>query len=69
MLHSQYLRLERIAGGTSSSVSNFVRACHTVLSEKGKTRALRDVRHTWIREGLELRNKVINYIETNIVGK
>jgi len=67
MLCSQYLKLERIAGGTGSSISNFVRACHTVLSKKGKSREMRDVRHEWIREGLELRNKVIGFIETNIL--
>lgn len=49
---SQYMRIETSAGGTSAGPRDFVRAAHKLLSEEGRTRAARDVRHEWLRSGL-----------------
>lgn len=54
MIGSQYLRIERKAGGKGASCRAFIKSCHTVLSDKGKTRNMRDIRHQWIREGLKM---------------
>lgn len=53
MLYSQYERLESKAGGITASNRDFIKACYTVLRPRTKTRAWRDARHTWLREGLE----------------
>jgi hypothetical protein len=60
MQHSQYMRIEALAGGLGASKVRFVRACHELLSAQGRTRAMRDIRHQWIREGLSLRSTLIS---------
>ncbi len=52
MLYSQYLRIETIAGGVGATTRQFIRACHTRLGKRGKSRELRDTRHKWIRDGI-----------------
>jgi len=56
MRYSQYLRLERIAGGVGASNKDFIKACHSVLKNKYSL-VERDARHKWIREGLDYLNK------------
>lgn len=54
MPYSQFLRIESMAGGTSCTNTAFIRACHSVLSDEGRTRKHRTWRHSWIRSGLLL---------------
>jgi hypothetical protein len=56
MLYSQYLRLETLAGGVGCTDKQFIAACHTYLKNKF-SRAERDARHAWIRDGLAYLNK------------
>ena len=49
MRYSQYLRLERIAGGVGASNKDFIKACHSVLKNKYSL-VERDARHKWIRD-------------------
>ena len=51
MLPAQYCRIETAAGGVGCTHREFIRACHGVLSTKGKSRGSRTWRHEWIREG------------------
>ena len=46
MIHAQYNRLHVHVGATSRRV---IRAAFRMLSSKGRTRAMRDARHTWLR--------------------
>lgn len=55
MLYSQYCRIEAAAGGVGCTAREFVRAAHKKINAKGKTRALRDARHAWLRAGLKYR--------------
>ena len=62
MNYAQYCRIESKAGGASCTVREFVRACHSVLSDAGKGRDKRDLRHEWIRAGLCQRQKARDLI-------
>lgn len=57
MTYAQYCRIETKAGGVSYTPRQFIKAAHTVLSEAGKSRLLRDGRHAWLRAGLEYHAK------------
>ena len=57
MMFSQYCRIEAKTSGLFCSNREFIRAAHTLLSDKGKGRAMRKARHEWIREGLALKDK------------
>ena len=59
MTSAQYMRIERKAGGKGCTCRQFIKACHTFLSAKGKSREMRETRHQWIREGLERLNTPI----------
>jgi hypothetical protein len=52
MTYSQYLRIETKAGGTSCTPRQFIKAAHTLLSERGKSHECRRDRHRWLRLGL-----------------
>jgi hypothetical protein len=52
MTNGQYMRIETAAGGLGASPRAFVREAHKLLSPKGRTRAMRAERHSWIRSGL-----------------
>ena len=52
MLQSQYMRIETVAGGLNSTNREFIRACHTVLSKEGKSQNKKQLRHSWIKAGL-----------------
>lgn len=52
MFITQYYRVESKAGGVSCTNREFIKAAHTILNKKGKTRAMRDQRHAWLRSGL-----------------
>jgi len=52
MQHSQYLRIESLAGGVSCSNREFIRVARSKLSPAGKRRANRGFRHNWLRHGL-----------------
>ena len=58
--HSQYLRAETRAGGLSKSTRQFIRATRTMLSPEGKRRGARSIRHTWTRDMLAIRAKVLD---------
>jgi hypothetical protein len=55
MMYAQYLRIESQADGVSCTVREFIRASHSKLSAKGRSRGSRDWRHSWIRAGLRYR--------------
>lgn len=59
MTFAQYLRIETIAGGVGCTDRAFIKALHSRLSDRGKTREHRDWRHTLIRAGLEYKRKGI----------
>ena len=52
MMHSQYLRIESLAGGVYASQREFIRAARSRLSPEGKSRGMREWRHEWLRDGL-----------------
>lgn len=49
MMHSQYLRVEAIAGGAHASRRTMIRAGHTLLSPEGRSARARAMRHSWLR--------------------
>lgn len=55
MLYAQYCRIEWNAGGVGCSVRGFLRECRKLLSDKGKSFAMREQRHAWLRAGLQHR--------------
>lgn len=57
MHYSQYLIIEKEAGGRNCTDKQFIKACHTMRSAYGKSRQTRDSRHEWIREGLHYLNQ------------
>lgn len=54
MMFGQYQRIESKTGGCFCSHRAFIKAAHTLLADKGKTREARTVRHQWIRSGLTM---------------
>jgi hypothetical protein len=60
MMYSQYLRIETKAGGVYCSDREFIKACHSILSKKGKSAARRATRHNWIRQGLKHKADALN---------
>jgi hypothetical protein len=57
MTFAQYLRIENDAGGVGCSDRQFIEAAHGLLSPDGRKRWLRDARHAWLRDGLEMKDK------------
>ena len=57
MMYSQYKRIETEAGGLTCTNKQFIKACHSCLSDYGKGRKSRKNRHDWIREGLNYLNQ------------
>ena len=55
MTYAQYLRIETKAGGVACSNRQFIKALHTRLSNRGKTREHKEWRHNLIKEGLEIK--------------
>jgi hypothetical protein len=49
---SQFERLQTAAGGTLASERAILRAFRDLLSDKGKGRDMRDIRHVQAREAL-----------------
>ena len=62
MLHSQFMRIETRAGGVSCTDREFIKAAHHLLSPEGRSRRQRALRHSWLRDGLELLNQSRNMI-------
>ena len=56
MIYSQYLRIETKAGGVKCTDKQFIKACHSLLSDYGKSRKYRKNRHEWIRAGFNYLN-------------
>ena len=56
MSFAQYCRVETLAGGVACTPREFIRAAHSLLNDAGKTRAHRDARHAWLRDGLKHRD-------------
>ena len=52
MNDAQYMRIETLAGGLGCGNRAFIKAAHTLLSPLGRSRYRREVRHSWLREGL-----------------
>lgn len=63
MPHTQYLRIESEAGGLYASTRTFVRACWKRLGVQGKSHAMRELRHNWIRDGLRQRQDQIDLMK------
>ena len=57
MTFAQYLRIETAAGGVGCSDRQFIKYAHVLLSPDGRKRWLRDARHEWLRDGLEMKEK------------
>ena len=53
MTFAQYCRIETAAGGVRCSSRDFIRAARALLSCEGKSRAMRNARHIWLRDGLD----------------
>lgn len=67
MFHTTYLRIEAAAGGVHATPREFIRAARRVITKKGKSRAMREQRHQFIRDGLQiLKNQRSFY--NNLVG-
>jgi hypothetical protein len=54
---AQFERLQTAAGGTLASDRSIVRAFWCLLSDKGKTREMRHIRHVQLREALTRHHK------------
>lgn len=54
MTHAQYIRIEsQLPYGIWASDRAFIREARKILSPGGLTRDWRDLRHDWLRAGLE----------------
>jgi len=65
MIHSQYLRIETMAGGCTCSAREFIRAARTRLKPEYRiARKTREARQAWIRSGLDqLKESKRHYLE------
>ena len=54
MTSSQYMRIERAAGGLTCSNKHFVAICWLCLSPQGRKAGHRSTRHAWMRDGLSM---------------
>ena len=54
---AQFERVQTAAGGTHASDRAIVRAFRALLSNKGKTRDMRHIRHVQVREALTRHHK------------
>lgn len=58
ILYSQYLRIERQAGGVGCTNADFIRSAHTLLLKQSRFHHIhRKQRHVWLREGLAMLEK------------
>ena len=76
MFYSQYLRVEKQAGGVGCTNAEFIRSAHTLLLKQSRFQHIhRAQRHAWLREGLALLEESRQqYVRVNrgdywIVGK
>jgi hypothetical protein len=63
MLYSQYLRVEKRAGGVLASKRELIRAGHQLISKKGKSRDARTRRHYWLRQILKQNKEERKFIK------
>lgn len=56
MLNSQYMRIERIAGGVHCTDTTFIKAFNSVLVKHKRGYKFRTLRHQMIKRGLTLKN-------------
>jgi len=64
MMHTQYCRIESLAGGVCCTDRQFIRCARTLLSDKGRSRLQRDARHAWLRDGLRQKEDALQqYID------
>ena len=56
--YSQYLRIEKRAGGVAASQKEIIRAGRALMSKKGKSRKHRLARHEWLRSVIKQHNNV-----------
>lgn len=57
MMFAQYCRIESRAGGCCSTSRAMIRAAHSMITSKGKSRECRESRHAWLRSMLEIHEK------------
>ena len=57
MLDSQFMRIERIAGGVNASNRDIIKAVHTRLNSNAKKRENRKGRHAIISAALKSHNR------------
>tara|TARA_R110001592_G_scaffold182276_3_gene425423 strand:+ start:489 stop:779 length:291 start_codon:yes stop_codon:yes gene_type:complete len=55
--YSQYLRIEKRAGGVAASQKEIIRASRALMSKKGKSRKHRLTRHEWVRSIIKQHNQ------------
>lgn len=63
MQYAQYERIETLAGGVNCTPRQFIKAAHTKLTEKGRSREMRTQRHAWLREGLSYNQSAKNLLK------
>ena len=57
MMFSQYCRIETKAGGVWATPRMMIRAAHTLLAPRGRSREQREARHEWLREMLHMHHE------------
>lgn len=61
MMFAQYCRIESSVGGVSCTQREFIRACLKLIKPTSRfSREFREMRHDWIRSGLEQRDNARN---------
>jgi len=55
--YSQYLRIEKRAGGVMASQKDVIKASRALMSKKGKSRQHRLARHEWVRSIIKQHNQ------------
>jgi hypothetical protein len=68
MTFEQYKTIEDAAGGVGCSNRQFIKAARVLLSTEGRKRWLRDARHEWLRDGLEMKEKSSHLEMLALVG-
>ena len=55
--YSQYLRIEKRAGGVAASQKEIIKASRALMSKRGKSRKHRLARHEWLRSVIKQHNQ------------
>tara|TARA_R100000084_G_scaffold35853_1_gene14374 strand:+ start:336 stop:521 length:186 start_codon:yes stop_codon:yes gene_type:complete len=57
MLFAQFLRIQNKAGGVQASNRQIIKACRSIMSEKGKSFLMREERKKLFKEAIEIQNR------------